>query len=158
MPSDAVLAEARRWLGTPFRHQADVRGEGVDCVMLLVRVYHAAGCIPPIDPRPYPRGWFLRDSRYLDWLAPYTVPREGPPQPADVACFQVGRAPAHAAIVVAWPRVIHADPESGVCEVANALRDLPGRYVCALAPRAMVETSSYPPVNPHAGQTVEPSA
>ena len=27
-----VVAEPRRWLGTPYRHQASVRGEGADCL------------------------------------------------------------------------------------------------------------------------------
>jgi NlpC/P60 family putative phage cell wall peptidase len=27
----AIVAEARRWMGTPFRHQAGLRGVGCDC-------------------------------------------------------------------------------------------------------------------------------
>ena len=33
-----VVAEARRWLGTPWRHQARLRGVGVDCGGLVVCV------------------------------------------------------------------------------------------------------------------------
>jgi len=32
---DLLIAEARRWLGTPFRHQGRT-GDGLDCVGLLV--------------------------------------------------------------------------------------------------------------------------
>ena len=35
----AVVAEARSWIGTPYHHAADVKGHGVDCAMLLIRVY-----------------------------------------------------------------------------------------------------------------------
>ena len=35
----AVVAAARRWLGTPYRHQASVRGEGADCLGLVRGVW-----------------------------------------------------------------------------------------------------------------------
>jgi hypothetical protein len=105
--------------------------------MFLVRVYHAAGLIPDIDPRPYPRGWYLRDSRYLALIAPYVVPRVGLPAPADVALFQIGRAPAHAAIVVAWPHVIHAHAEDGVIKDRADGNDLAERFVSAWTVRGL---------------------
>jgi len=66
----AVVAEARRWIGTPYHHQADVLGAGVDCGMLLVRVYVDTGVVPPFDPRPYSVQWHLHreDERYLGFL------------------------------------------------------------------------------------------
>ena len=33
-----VVAAAREWLGTPFHHQARLRGVGVDCVGLVIGV------------------------------------------------------------------------------------------------------------------------
>lgn len=30
-----VLAAARDWIGTPYRHQASVKGEGADCLGLV---------------------------------------------------------------------------------------------------------------------------
>ncbi len=41
-PED-VVAEARRWVGTPYHHQAQLRGVGVDCVGLIVGVGKALG-------------------------------------------------------------------------------------------------------------------
>lgn len=32
----AVVAAARQWLATPYRHQARVKGRGVDCVGLII--------------------------------------------------------------------------------------------------------------------------
>ena len=111
----------------------------MDCVFFPIRVGHAVGILPDLNPRPYPRGWFLRDSRYLELLAPYVVPREGTPQPGDVALFRIGRAPAHAALVIAWPLVIHADPENGVRETDAINGSMPGPFVCAMTPRALAE-------------------
>ncbi len=50
---EAIVAEARRWEGTPFRHQG--RGpEGLDCAGLLVVVAQALG-IPHQDDCTYRR-------------------------------------------------------------------------------------------------------
>lgn len=111
-----VLACARAWRGTPFVKQGDVLGVGVDCAMLLLRTFQAAGIVPADlpDPRPYPDGWFLRrdDTRYAASMLEHGRRLEPGERllPADVALFQSGRAAAHGTIVTAWPRVIHARP------------------------------------------------
>lgn len=104
-----VLTEAATWEGTPWRHQADIKGVGVDCAFFLVRVFHAAGLIPDIDPRPYPPDWhFHRDEeRFLGWVQQYGDEVDAP-EPGDVAVFKFGRCFSHGAIVVEWPRVIHS--------------------------------------------------
>lgn len=38
-----VVAAARAWLGTPFRHQGRLRGRGCDCAGLLIGVAHDLG-------------------------------------------------------------------------------------------------------------------
>ena len=65
-----VVAEARRWIGTPYQHLGDVHGVGVDCAMLLIRIFTDTGLIQPMDPRPYSHQWHLHRSeeRYLGWL------------------------------------------------------------------------------------------
>jgi hypothetical protein len=35
-------------------------------------------------------------------------------EPADVAIWKIGRVYSHAAIVIAWPKIIHADADNGV--------------------------------------------
>ena len=96
----AIVAEARSWLGTPYHHAADVRGVGVDCAMILVRVYCDVGLVEPFDPRPYTRDWMLHRSeeRYLGFLLARSV-EVVEPQPADVILFRVGRCFAHGGIV-----------------------------------------------------------
>ena len=39
MSRDAIVAEAHRWIGTPYRHQASLRGVGCDCLGLLRGVW-----------------------------------------------------------------------------------------------------------------------
>ena len=48
----AVVAEARSWIKTPWVHMAAIKGAGVDCAMLLARVY--IGGRPGRGIRPAP--------------------------------------------------------------------------------------------------------
>jgi NlpC/P60 family putative phage cell wall peptidase len=112
---EAVVAEAYSWLGTPYHHQARIKGVGVDCAMILCEVYHAAGLIPHIDPRPYAPDWHLHrdEERYLGWLYDYGLPT-GNPKPGDVGLWRFGRCFSHAGIVVSESGVIHAYLRQGV--------------------------------------------
>ena len=95
-----MVAEARSWVGTPYHGCADVKGAGVDCGMLLVRVFVDLGLTEPFDPRPYPSDWHLHRSeeRYLGFV--FERGREvAEPQPGDVAVFRYGRCYSHGGIV-----------------------------------------------------------
>jgi cell wall-associated NlpC family hydrolase len=109
----AVVAAARAWIGTPYHHAADVRGPrgGVDCAMLLVRVYCDLGLVQQFDPRPYTRDWMMHRSeeRYLGFLLARS--REvDEPLAGDIVLFKVGRCYAHGGIVTkAEPlTIVHA--------------------------------------------------
>lgn len=95
-----VVAAARAWLGTPYHHAADLKGVGVDCAMILVRVFCDLGLVPPFDPRPYVRDWMMHrdDERYLGFLGERSREVQAP-QPGDVVLFRVGRCFAHGGIV-----------------------------------------------------------
>jgi cell wall-associated NlpC family hydrolase len=111
-----VIAEAETWLRTPYHHMGRIKGSGTDCLMLLAEVYEAAGVIPHVDVPFYPPDWNLhRDAeRYLQGLMRYAREIGGPPQSGDVAVFKFGRCFAHGAIVVSWPRLMHAWCDAGV--------------------------------------------
>lgn len=113
---DAVLAEAVKWIGTPFHHEARIKGAGVDCLMLLAQVYENAGVVEHITVPHYPPDWHMhRDiEKYMEGLLGYAMEISGPPAPADIALFKFGRVFSHGAIVVEWPRVIHAYWHIGV--------------------------------------------
>jgi cell wall-associated NlpC family hydrolase len=108
---ERVVEEALSWVGTPYHSCGDEKGCGVDCVMLLIRVYSSVGLIPPIDPRPYPVDWHLHRSeeRFLNGvLGVDRVRRTDDPLPGDVLLFRYGRAVSHGAILVAPRAVVHA--------------------------------------------------
>jgi cell wall-associated NlpC family hydrolase len=42
-PAEAVLREARSWLGVRYRHQSADRTHGIDCVRLVIEVGRAIG-------------------------------------------------------------------------------------------------------------------
>ena len=121
----AIVAEARTWIGTQYRHQASLKGVGCDCLGLVRGVWRALlGCEPEPVP-PYSRDWaeasgeetLARAARvHLVEIAPAEF------APGDVLLFRYGpRYPAkHAAIVTASALIVHAHDGAAVTEVAIA--------------------------------------
>ena len=116
-----VVALARTWLGTPYHHQASLRGAGCDCLGLLRGVYAALYGAEPEVPPPYTPSWAedcrqesLRDAaaRHLVPLAPSAA------EPGDVLLFRWrDRLPAkHCAILVVPSHMIHAYDGHAVVE------------------------------------------
>ncbi|MBV8133674.1 MAG: hydrolase [Alphaproteobacteria bacterium] len=126
-----VIEEARGWLGTPYHHMGRVKGAGTDCLMMLAEIYEAADVVPEIEVPFYSPDWHLhRDAeRYLEGMMQYACEIEGPPQPGDIALFKFGRCFAHGAIVIEWPRVIHAWYNAGVLYADATQPQLTGRPV-----------------------------
>ncbi len=107
----AVVREARSWVRTPYHQQGDIKGGGVDCGMLLVRVFVDTGLCAPFDPRPYAPDWMLHRSeeRYLGFV--FDRAKEvDVPLPGDVAVFRYGRCYSHGGVVtLASPlTIVHA--------------------------------------------------
>jgi NlpC/P60 family putative phage cell wall peptidase len=117
----AIVAEARRWLGTPYQHQASVIGVGADCLGLLRGVWRGLIGPEPEKAPPYTPDWAeARGSDDLTeaarkWLCeiPISEARAG-----DVLLFRMGLgAPAkHVAIASGGDRIIHAYWVRSVCE------------------------------------------
>lgn len=95
-----VVAEARKWIKTPYKNCADILGVGVDCGMLLVRVFVDTGLCAPFDPRPYPPDWHFHRSeeKYLGFIFDRCAEVETP-QPGDVMVFKMARTFAHGGLV-----------------------------------------------------------
>ena len=112
----AICAEARSWLGTPYHHLADVKGVGVDCAMLVVRVFVAVGMVPAdLDPRPYAWDWHLHQGaeKYRDWLDIYGDEVTNV-EPGDIALWRFGRTYSHGAIVMEdCETIVHAYRDAG---------------------------------------------
>ncbi len=67
--AEAVVAEARRWIGTSYVHQAAVRGAGTDCLGLLRGVWNAV-CGPEPETVPsYTQDWAEPGNNEVLWQA-----------------------------------------------------------------------------------------
>lgn len=134
-----IVREAETWIGTPFRHAAGVKGQGADCGLFVLRVMQTLGLVPAGDPPAYPPSWCLHrgEDRFAPWLDEH-ADRVAAPAPGDVATFAFGRAGrAHLAIVVQWPRVLHADTTSGVVRARATAGPLAGRVTGFYRPRGL---------------------
>jgi cell wall-associated NlpC family hydrolase len=112
----AVVQEARTWLGTPYHHMARIKKAGVDCAMLLAEVYERAGIIDHLAVEPYSMQWHLHrdDERLIGIVEQYASVTETP-QIGDVVLFRFGRAHSHAGIIVGdGGEIIHAVVDIGV--------------------------------------------
>ncbi len=128
--AERIVAAARAWLGTPYRHQASARGAGADCLGLLRGVWREAIGPEPETPPPYTPDWSepSRDERLWRAAARHMTPIDPATAVAgDVLLFRMRRtAPAkHLAILTRSggpgpdgpePRIIHAYSGRGVVE------------------------------------------
>jgi cell wall-associated NlpC family hydrolase len=105
----AVIAEAITWIGTPYHTGARVKGAGADCLTFIACVFEAAGVVPPIAIPHYPADWHLHrdEERYLNGVLDHCVETVEPPI-GGIALWQIGRCYSHGAIIIEWPRIIHA--------------------------------------------------
>lgn len=122
VPGARVLAEARGWIGTPYRHQASARGAGADCLGLVRGVWRGL-CGPEPEPPPaYSEDWAEAAHEERLWAAalrhllPVTVPGAG-----DVLLFRmrarsVAKHLGIAAEAGDCPTFIHAYSGHGVVE------------------------------------------
>lgn len=53
----AVVAEARSWIGTPYRHQGSRKGVGCDCLGLVRGIWRALYGTEPEAPDAYAADW-----------------------------------------------------------------------------------------------------
>ena len=55
--ADEIVARARAWIGTPYRHQASCRGSGADCLGLVRGVWREVIGREPEAPPSYTPDW-----------------------------------------------------------------------------------------------------
>ena len=60
---ERAVLEARTWLGTPYRHQASLKGAGADCLGLLRGVWRAVYGAEPMQITPYTADWSEASGR-----------------------------------------------------------------------------------------------
>ena len=70
--SKAVVDEARRWIGTPYVHQASCRGAGTDCLGLLRGIWRAVIGAEPESVPAYTVDWSEPGREERLWQAAIT--------------------------------------------------------------------------------------
>lgn len=126
-----IVAIAREWIGTPYRHGARIKKVAADCTF-FAKVYEEAGLVPPVPIDAYSSNahlhrasgqYLLRIKNYAHEVEPERV------RPGDIAMFHIARDFSHGGIISAhdwpehvrefeaatgWPWIIHADMTAGL--------------------------------------------
>lgn len=118
---EQILREARSWIGTPYRHQASVKGAGTDCLGLVRGIWRAVYQAEPEAPPPYTPDWAeaLGQDTLLEAAQRHMTERAiGEARSGDLILFRMGLGtPAkHAAIMSGQDTIIHAYWGRSVCE------------------------------------------
>ena len=131
---DLIVAKARTWLGTPFHHQARVKGKGCDCLGLVIGVAKeleltdkTGRLLASHDEVTYSRQ--PNSSHLIDKLSSLLdkVSLENASY-GDIVVFKVGRNPQHLAILSnydnsrLWLSMIHSDVRAR-CVVEHRMDD-----------------------------------
>jgi cell wall-associated NlpC family hydrolase len=115
----AVVAEALSWQGTPYHHQAAVKGAGTDCAMFPLAVMQAVGLIPDsVKLIEYAAQWHLNQSQelYIEWVQKLGGVETPDYTPGNLVLYKLGRTFCHGALILDWPKVIHAELDRGVVQ------------------------------------------
>jgi NlpC/P60 family putative phage cell wall peptidase len=124
MTDSPQVTIARRWIGTPYRHQGAQQGVGCDCLGLIRGVWRELYGAEPEMPGPYGMDWAERcgEERLLEAAQRHcgTARSALTRQPGDLVLFRwrAGCAAKHAGILSADRRFIHAYEPAGVIESA----------------------------------------
>ena len=123
MPSrELIVAAARGWIGTPYRHQGQLKGVGCDCLGLIVGVWRELGGEVVDKIAPYTPDWaeaMGRETLAEGFRAHLTEIDPSEAGAGDVVLFRWrAHLPAkHAAILTARNRMVHAQEGVAVAEV-----------------------------------------
>jgi NlpC/P60 family putative phage cell wall peptidase len=89
----AVVCAARRWIGTPYVHQASRRGAGADCLGLVRGVWRDLVGDEPVEVPPYTADWSEPQRSEALWEAARThlqdVPATRAMKPGEILLFRM---------------------------------------------------------------------
>lgn len=122
--AQTIIAAARAWIGTPYRHQASVKGAGCDCLGLLRGLWRELYGEEPETIPPYSQDWAETTNKETLYAALDRHLREialGEIKAGDIALFRMApRGPAkHCGVVAtrgAQLTLIHARANKRVSE------------------------------------------
>ena len=115
-----IIVATRKWVGTPYRHQASSIGAGCDCLGLLRGVWREIIGNEPMKIPPYKADWRDRQNAGALQMAAdnYLLKTDNDLQIGDVILFKMitSLPPKHCAILVSDNSFIHAQEQIGVVE------------------------------------------
>jgi NlpC/P60 family putative phage cell wall peptidase len=119
-----IVAAARRWIGTPFHHQASLLQIGCDCLGLVRGVWREVIGPEPETTPPYGLDWAATERADLlrDALTRHFRSINGLDYHAgDVLlfCFRSHGPPTHLGVATSSTQIVHA--HSGACVTETAL-------------------------------------
>ena len=118
---EALISEARRWVGTPYKHRGRHLHQAVDCLGLIFGIMQAVGLgsdkfwtARNQEYAPYRR---VPDGRTLyqgftRWVPEYPRTKA---QPGDMLLIAFAGAPRHTALLTNDNTIIHAHSEAKGC-------------------------------------------
>ena len=123
---DRIVSEARRWIGTPYVHQASRFGAGTDCLGLLRGIWRSLYGDEPEAPPAYSMDWSEAQGEERLWQAALrhleakSLTEEAP---GDVLLFRMrtGAVAKHLGVasrIGSDARFVHAYARYGVIESA----------------------------------------
>lgn len=124
-----IRDRALEWVGTPYHHQAYLKGVGADCLGLLRGLYIELYGADPEKPPTYSPAWgeSRKDDLLLQAAAKYLTPApDGVWGVSDVLVFRIRNSASakHCAIVVGDNKMLHAVSGRAVSVVSiNAWAD-----------------------------------
>jgi NlpC/P60 family putative phage cell wall peptidase len=144
MSRAAIIAAARGFAGTPYRHQGALKGVGCDCLGLILGVWRDVIGAAPMSVPPYAADWAEPGGQepLLDAAQAYLVPvPRQEAQPGDVLLFRWrAHLPAkHCAILTTTSSMIHA--HDGACVAEVALTPWWTRHIAGVFAFPVVEAS-----------------
>lgn len=103
-----IVAEARTWVGTPWKHQASQKGRGADCIGFVSGVVCALR--GPLAGLEDYRGYGRRPDSMAVLVGLRRLLRRVPEgRPGDVILVRIDHRPQHIAILTGDQMIIHAD-------------------------------------------------
>lgn len=116
-----VVRIARGWIGTPYHHQASVKGVGCDCLGLVRGVWRELYGSEAEQPPGYSRDWAEAsvDEALLAAAARHLNAIDTKSRAGDVIVFRLraGLAAKHVAILTSSGTFVHAMEGAAVTEV-----------------------------------------
>lgn len=115
-----IVITARTWVGTPYHHQARVKGVGVDCAGVVIGVARELCMVPlDFDITGYPRQ--PDGTSFLAWCNAHMTPvTQSDMAPGHAVVVHFGNHPQHIGIVGNYLHgglsIIHALAGRGVVE------------------------------------------